>query len=540
MRNGAGVWNDSDSLVMVNPISFFAIFAESLSAPSRTSTGSIGCFPPTSPFLLEFSSNGITVTLQGPSPAKVVFFLPKPDPSDEAETRYDDFLRYEEIVLTAADVDSVVQGTNDPNFWGESFVDTIGTVSLRLAKIADQNDCGCRRVPGEFLGTCGNPSSEQCYETLPDTFTLTIQDDSRRPTGMTFEGNWSPGNNMDTEYGSTYLPAGTVQNRFTVPSVGMVPPAGPLAGCDAFLPRFLQPIVMRRVVPYNNNSPQYQSDPIPFGPCVKARFTFTIGNRCNSSLSVSSVPSTSYPGAIGTSFIPGFSATARHPPCAWLKSYYQENPSDYADAFNEEVYAFGDGKILVTAGGTHTAEPALICPGETDPGWSYFSNCRGGECPPQEVIVRIEGPSDLSGFLGDYYVEVDNACRTAGGFLAQNFPKTTTFPNSLSIGFSLGHQPGVVFVGPGSKDACGCGTVGPHLKIDLTAPAGSVCSSNAWTIPENAGGAGQPWPSAACPQLCGNETDVVVPFGDISLQCFTSPSSFPLLGTVSVIIPAGA
>ena len=273
---------------------------------------------------------------------------------------------------------------------------------------------------------------------------------------------------------------------------------------------------MRRVVPYNNNSPQYQSDPIPFGPCVKARFTFTIGNRCNSVLSVSSVSPPPYPGNSGVSFTPSFSA------------------------FNEEVYAFGDGKLLVTAGGTHTAEPALICPGETVPGWSYFSNCRGSECPPQEVIVRIEGPSDLSGFLGDYYVEVDNSCLIAGGFLAQNFPKTTTFPNSISIGLSLGHQPGALFVGPGSKDACGCGSVGPHLKIDLIAPAGFACSSNAWALPQNAGLSGQPWPSSACPQLCGNGSDVVVPFGPLSLQCFTSPSSFPLLGTVSVIIPAGA
>lgn len=436
------------------------------------------------------------------------------------------------------DIYDIQQSTGDPDWYGWSAFNLsgIGDVELRIERCACKCDCHSRI--GEFTDACQSGDFAACYSGMPETYTMQINSISpfrKLRIGASSSGtSWAQNPSIS---GVTYLPPGDWWNKYISVPQGFL--NYPLQGCDDWLSRFQDPIVLQRVPdPSDPSDVTYASDPIAFAPCSAAIFTFSI-NKCSSTLDVSSLYDYSF--GTFTQFKADGGYFTRNPPCVWEMSYWQDHPSGYTDHFLAETFYFDHDNISITAGGTYTPEPFVVC-AKTSPGYedmlSFTSNCRGAYCPPDEYIVRlIYNSGALPAYLaGDYYLPAPTRpCTLNQGFAADRHITSLVVPGSgnLYIQLAWAHSPGTLSYSVDSNDKCPCGELAPSLRLSFTNQVGYNASTNVYVFPQSA--SGNAWTSPPCVPFC-NDGDLVVDFGTISGQVFGSPSSMADFCDARVIV----
>jgi hypothetical protein len=440
---------------------------------------------------------------------------------------------------------------------GRSYIDTVGTVLIRFDPVpqdsggsstsAQQAVCDCGFWPGAFRPTCSSNATpvEECYPGLPETFTLQFQ-----PAAFTLvsAGGLTYGDIDESNPPSTTVPPWILPTGDVLREVGTADEYN-AGSCGSVFARFQQPIVLRKTLTGADTT--YVSDPLPLRPCTKILYKLTVHKGDNYSdrratLSSATTTGTQTPG--GTALpkdgprlvVPGFG-------CQWDKDYWADNPSEHEAAFNGKVYSFFHGQAVATPGGVYTPETIVTCPNSatSDSGYSYSSNCMGQACPPSEYIVRLSQPTSggtLTEHLwGDYYVPAQTNpryCRVLTGFRewvpGAYYQHQYDASNVVSLYLNFGYHSGSTFPPVLSqKDGCGCGQMGPFLRISGTAK-GTAFDTNAPRLPAGVGSSKQ-WPASACASHC-NSTDKTIDFGDVNAQI--AGPAFPAVFNVQVIIPA--
>jgi hypothetical protein len=300
------------------------------------------------------------------------------------------------------EISSVVSDTTSPSQdeYGKSDISQVGKFFLRRAQ---QSECNCSCDPNYFAPS--QPVS------TPDTCTLQFTNTDSRPNGPRWPKPATPYSSAPGQYAvgkyAGFMPPNDVRE--------LLDPYTVRTGCDSYLARISQPIVLRKVAGTNHT---YLSDPINIKPCAQVRYRFDAcpsGSDILPSLSAFSVQSDSH------KTHPSAKLFADAPLCAWNAPDYRQNPSNYQSAKDTHVYTFGDF-ATVTPGGTYQPEQQLLCGGSVADILSLAEGCFGTQCPPSALQVTIEG-GDNPWIAGTYSVpQFTRRCiATAGSFIPDNY-----------------------------------------------------------------------------------------------------------------------
>jgi hypothetical protein len=306
------------------------------------------------------------------------------------------------------EISSVVSNTTSPSQdeYGKSDISQVGKFFLRRAQ---QSECNCSCDPNYFAPS--QPVS------TPDTYTLQFTKTDSRPNGPRWPKPATPNIGIVGQYAigkyAGFMPPNDVREYLNNSIVR--------TGCDSYLARISQPIVLRKVAGTNHT---YLSDPINIKPCAQVRYRFDAcpyyvpggsGSDILPALSAFSVQSNSH------KTHPSAKIFADAPLCAWNAPDYRQTPSNYQSAKDTHVYTFGDF-ATVTPGGTYQPEQQLLCGGSVSDRLSLAEGCLGTKCPPSALQVTIEG-GDQPWIAGTYSVpQVLLQCDvTAGAFIPENY-----------------------------------------------------------------------------------------------------------------------
>jgi hypothetical protein len=338
----------------------------------------------------------------------------------------------QELTLSTVVSNTLPAGVDE---YGRKLIDTVGTVSLKL---------GSTLYPGCMCSCSSNLFDQSQPESTPDTYTLTFTNVSSAPSGP-----------RSTPESSPYIASGRYAGFLPLSSITQGASVV-RTGCDSFMPRFSQPIVLRKVA---GTTSTYLSDPILVRACTQVRYRF---DTCPAEL-----------GYLDYTYQPllyVYSTRQSHPSsrvftpyaaCEWTAAASAANPSGYAQYKSALIYQFGDF-ATVSPGGSYTPEQQLLC-GKTDADAVSLQEGCGGSACPKDVIVTISGSvmrfgtnldgvysvprtfDGCSGYSGG--LPVDNyfsGVRTSYGLTVMNGPASLTISVLRSSG---------AFYRP---DNCGC------------------------------------------------------------------------------------
>jgi hypothetical protein len=393
----------------------------------------------------------------------------------------------------------------------------IGKFYIRKAQLSE---CGCSCEPNYFA-----PSQPI---TTPNTYTLQFTKSDARPNGPRWPKPATPYYGGFGQYAigkyAGFMPPNDVREYFT--------PFDVRGGCDSYLERILQPIVLRKVQGTNHT---YLSDPINIKPCAQVRYRFDacpglilsgFDYHIAPALSAYSVQSA------GWTQHPSARIYADAPLCVWNSQQYRQTPAGYQSAKDLHVYAFGDF-ATVTPGGTYQPEPQLLCGGAQADLLSLAEGCFGNKCPPSEIQVTIEGGSE-QWTSGTYSIPRSSAfcLSSAGTFLPDNY--FAGFRGTYSQTFNLQRQLTISIFRQASggfqwsvSDRCGCDGRTVGLFVSWQGFGGGFdgsASTNATRIPD----------VNECVPICADAGTESV-FNNVTLQTRSiNGSGFTSIGKVTV------
>lgn len=419
------------------------------------------------------------------------------------------------VVVVENVISNTVPATTDE--YGRKEVDTVGRFYVRKNPL---NECSCGCSPNFFDAT--QPVS------TPDTYTLQFTNLQARPNGPRWPRPGTPyyGGFGDYRLGAYagFMPPNDVREYFT--------PFVVRSGCDSYLARIGQPIVLRKVA---GTFHTYLSDPINIKPCGQVRYRFDACEACVRDSDCAASPRlTVYDvSPSGWTTHPSSSIFADRPLCVWNRQQYQTTPADYQNVKNTFVYQFGNF-ATVSPGGTYAPEQQLLCGGTAADKLSLAEGCMGAKCPPSEVQVIVEGGQEPD-FAGTYAVPRTSAfCLTGyGSFLPENYfagarvTYSATFSrNGRNITFTVLRQSSSGFRWS-VKDECGCDTRSVGLFVSWqgfgVGYEGSA-STNSTRIPD----------TGRCMPICSDGTSESV-FNRVGLQTFSiNGSGFTHIGQVKI------
>jgi len=380
----------------------------------------------------------------------------------------------------------------------------IGKFFLRRAQ---ESECGCSCEPNYFAPS--QPIS------TPETYTLQFINTNSKPTGPRWPKPAIPYATSAIGKYAGFMPPNDVReynNNSIVRS-----------GCDSYISRISQPIVLRKVDGTNH---VYLSDPINIKPCAQVRYRFdacpgTISSGSDShqspALSAYSVQSNGY------KTHPYARIYADGPLCAWNAPDYRQNPSNYQSAKDAHVYTFGDF-ATVTPGGTYQPEQQLLCGGSATDILSLAEGCFGNKCPPSALQVTIAG-GDQPWIAGTYSIpQVLLQCQaTSGSFVPDNYfdgsraiyRQLFSSLNNLQITIYREKSSGYQWY---NVDNCNC----EQRPISLFVSWQSA-STNAARLPDE----------NECVPICAPAGTKVI-WNNVGLQVFSGVSNRATIGKVTV------
>lgn len=421
-------------------------------------------------------------------------------------TDVEQFLAGDEVLLSEV-VENTTPSSVDNH--GRKAVDTVGTITVRLQSPA--GSCTCDSCEPNRFDT-------SLPLVLPSTYTLQFTNVGAAPSGPRGKAEFA---STLSNFGG-FLPPNSWRNNFTNTLY---------AGCDSYVERFTQPIILRQVdgAPY-----VYLSDPINISPCEQVRYRLDTCEppRPRAKLSATRVQRDGFSGGI----IRGLP-----PLCGWDFLHYSEDPQSFSDEYNAHVYQFG-WFATATPGGEYAPEPIVDCGGDA----SLAELCFGTKCPPTSIYLEISGsafdelnatfeipavqggivpcgPSTGAATTGSVFAG------SRGGFVADfefaesgnswNFRITRQAAQS-----PLPFQLGIV-------DTCPCESRIIAFYAEGMSSFNRFRSTNGWRFP--------PDNSESCQPMC-HDSDIEVGLGNIRMQETggNSPSTFPVLGNVKIILPA--
>lgn len=438
----------------------------------------------------------------------------------------------EVVELTPGDVISNTLPTNTDEY-NKKPVDTVGSLFLKLerspattATTAMPCLVGC--APNWFSGTS--------QISTPETMTLQFTNVSPRPSGPRWPSPGRPYYGGSGAYAigryAGFLPPNSVKEYAT---------DGPVrTGCGAHMPRYSQPIVLRRVQGLNYT---YLSDPVLIKPCARVRYRFDSCPACIPNGTCASQPRLS---VYADKTTPGWTGPISaqifgdYPQSYWNRLAYIESPQSWQDEKDNFVYQFGNF-ATVSPGGQYAAEPVVVCAGDTQSSWSDSEGCLGSKCPPEEVMVTIVTGGDIPEIAGSYSLPVayrwcfnnqstfipDNYFSGSRGAYAATFSlgsyelRLTVTRNSTNAGFV---QSTSVY------DECGCDGRPVYLSQVNYGPPNANTGVAALVQPL--------WDDASsCVPMC-TESDVTLTYSNVTLyQVNLGGTTSPHIGTVTVRIP---
>jgi hypothetical protein len=407
----------------------------------------------------------------------------------------------------------------------------IGSLFFKL-----ERSPGTRNSLGSNQCTVGcNPNffTPSAPVSTPETMTLTFTNTAARPAGPRWP---SPGRPYYGGYGeyaigkyAGFLPPNSVKEYAT---------NGPVrSGCDANMPRFSQPIVLRRVQGTNYT---YLSDPILTKPCDRVRYRFDACAACLG-YSCSNTPRLSvYPVDARSKWTVPVSSQINgdYPLGTWGRTAYVTSPASWQSEKDGFVYHFGNF-ATVSPGGEYVSEPAVVCGGDTQSKWSDSEGCLGGKCPPAEVIVTISQGGDLP-ISGSYSLPAANrfCLNDYGSFIPDNYfggfrgfygATFSVGSYDLTLGVQRNASSGSLFT---AGDYCGCDGRPVYLSTLYYRPKGDPIMGSAALNAPIADDA------RLCVPMC-SDSETTLRYSGIRLQQRNfDGSTFPRVGTVTVRIPA--
>jgi hypothetical protein len=418
-----------------------------------------------------------------------------------------------------------------PDEYNKKPIDTVGSLFFKIERSpGTQGQFGTNQC---FVGCEPNFFDPSAAISTPETMTLSFTNTAARPHGPRWPSPGRPYYGGFGEYAigkyAGFLPPNSVIEYFTPYTVRN--------GCDANMPRFSQPIVMRRVQGTNYT---YLSDPILIKPCDRVRYRFDACAACLG-YSCTHTPRLSvYPVDQNTRWTLPVTALINgdYPLGTWGRAAYLTSPASWQSEKDSFVYHFGNF-ATVSPGGDYAPEATTVCGGDAQSNWSDAEGCLGSKCPPAEVIVTIPEGGDLP-IAGSYSLPVTNqfCLNDYGSFIPDNYFGGfrgfygATFgigSYDLTLGVQRNASSGFFFT---AGDYCGCDGRPVYLSTVYFRPKGDpVIGSAALNAP-------RPDDAGSCVPMCSN-SETSLTYSNIALQRRNDgPSDFPRVGTVTVRIPA--
>jgi hypothetical protein len=397
------------------------------------------------------------------------------------------------------------------NEYNKPPISAIGSVYLKIEPTLTKTCSVAYCTPTAFQSTYNSATD---VPDTPETMTLTFTNVSARPSGPRSSKPSTPyyGGSGDYKLGryAGFLPPNDVREYF-VPFVVR-------SGCDSFMSRFSQPIILRRV---SGTYYTYLSDPIAIKPCTQARYKFDACSACigydcgvRPRLSVAQ-----YTQNQGWKTWPTASIFGDYPVEAWDRRKYLQAPDDWKQVIQNASYSFG-GFASVAPGGTYSSEPLALCGGTAADVLSLAEGCGGTKCPPSEIQVTIEG-KDIPELAGTYSVPLTNSfCTSASGsFIPDNFfdgfraiYKATFSRGGFDLFLSVIRQPsssGAFGINYSFPDNCGCESRVLGLTVNVLSGYSTYASTN---VPRYAD-------TNPCLPICFDSSQTSV-FNNVAMQNF--------------------
>ena len=410
-------------------------------------------------------------------------------------------------------------------------IDAVGSLFFKLERSpGTRNALGLTQCE---VGCAPNFFNPTTAVSTPETMTLSFTNTAARPDGPRWPSPGRPYYGGFGEYAigkyAGFLPPNSVREYFTPYTVRN--------GCDANMPRFSQPIVLRRVQGTNYT---YLSDPILIRPCNRVRYRFDACAACLGYSCTYTPRLYVYPDSQGSGWTTPVSSQINgdYPLGTWGRAAYVTSPASWQSEKDSFVYHFGNF-ATVSPGGEYSPEPSVVCGGDAQARWSDSEGCLGGKCPPEEVIVTIPEGGDLP-IAGSYSLRAETrfCANDYGTFIPDNYfggfrgIYGATFgigSYDLTLGVRRDFSSGFFFIAP---DYCGCDGRPVYLSTVYFRPKGNpVIGSAALNAP-------RPDDAGSCVPMCSN-SEALLTYSNIVLQQRNDgPSSFPRIGTCTVRIPA--